>query len=105
MFSFIQSLTTVRSLLFAAAISIILLCYLTTTFIYRPAPVNPVDISEKAPHHSWVPLSADTSTLRPISPGDDTEYLALCVPVHNNPSLIPEFLTHHYHHIGIRRFY
>jgi hypothetical protein len=39
------------------------------------------------------------------APADTEEYVAFCVAHRNQLRDLPEFLTHHYHHHGIRRFY
>jgi Glycosyltransferase family 92 len=33
------------------------------------------------------------------------EYVAVCVAMRNQTRDLPEWLTHHYHHLGIKRFY
>ncbi|KAL8743539.1 MAG: hypothetical protein Q9190_004120 [Brigantiaea leucoxantha] len=38
-------------------------------------------------------------------PGDEDEYVALCIAVKDQHLDLPEFLRHHYHHLGVRRFY
>lgn len=35
----------------------------------------------------------------------DDEYVAICMAVKDQSQDLPEFFIHHYHHIGIRRFY
>lgn len=40
-----------------------------------------------------------------IPPADDEEYVAVCMAVRNQSLDLVEFLVHHYHHLGIRRFY
>ncbi|KAF8858994.1 hypothetical protein BDZ45DRAFT_742807 [Acephala macrosclerotiorum] len=45
----------------------------------------------------------DTKTK--VAPADTEEYVAFCVAHRNQVRDIPEFLTHHYYHHGIRRFY
>ncbi|KAI4235931.1 MAG: hypothetical protein L6R40_006299 [Gallowayella cf. fulva] len=40
-----------------------------------------------------------------LPPADDDEYLAICIAVRNQHRELPELLQHHYHHLGIRRFY
>jgi hypothetical protein len=44
-------------------------------------------------------------TGKPTPPGDEEEYVALCFTAKNESLNLPELLLHHYHHIGIRRFY
>jgi Glycosyl transferase family 2 len=41
----------------------------------------------------------------PLPPPDEEEYLAICMLVRNQGQDLPEVLTHHYYHMGIRRFY
>ena len=38
-------------------------------------------------------------------PTPESEYIAICVSVRDQTLDLPEWLTHHYHHLGIRRFY
>jgi hypothetical protein len=38
-------------------------------------------------------------------PADTDEYVAFCIAHRNQLRDLPEFLNHHYHHHGIRRFY
>ncbi|KAI4087763.1 MAG: hypothetical protein LQ344_006582 [Seirophora lacunosa] len=38
-------------------------------------------------------------------PADKEEYVAICMAVRNQHRELPELLQHHYHHLGIRRFY
>jgi len=35
----------------------------------------------------------------------DDDYIALCLAVKDQADDLPEFFIHHYHHLGIRRFY
>jgi Glycosyl transferase family 2 len=41
----------------------------------------------------------------PLPPADDDEYIAICMSNRNGHLDLPEFLTHHYYHMGIRKFY
>jgi hypothetical protein len=41
----------------------------------------------------------------PGSKADDEEYVAICVAVKDQSEDLKEWFTHHYHHLGIRRFY
>ena len=41
----------------------------------------------------------------PLPPGDDEEDVALCMAVKDQAGDLPEHFTHHYYHLGIRRFY
>ena len=41
----------------------------------------------------------------PLVPGDDEEYVALCMAVKDQVEDLPEYLEHHYYHLGVRRFY
>jgi len=38
-------------------------------------------------------------------PGDNEEYVAICFTAKNESLNLPESFVHHYHHVGIRRFY
>lgn len=41
----------------------------------------------------------------PLAPGDDEEYVALCMAVKDQVEDLPEYFSHHYYHLGVRRFY
>ena len=41
----------------------------------------------------------------PLPLGDDEEYVALCMAVKDQVEDLPEYLSHHYYHLGVRRFY
>ena len=41
----------------------------------------------------------------PLPPGDDEEYVALCLAVKDQVEDLPEYFIYHYYHLGIRRFY
>ena len=41
----------------------------------------------------------------PLAPGDDEECVALCLAVKDQVEDLPEYFTHHYYHLGVRRFY
>ena len=41
----------------------------------------------------------------PLPPPDEDEHIAICMAVKDQGPLLAEFLTHHFHHHGIRRFY
>lgn len=41
----------------------------------------------------------------PLPPPDDEEYMAICMAVKDQSLDLPEFFSHHYFHLGIRRFY
>ena len=41
----------------------------------------------------------------PLPPGDDKEYVALCMAVKAQVEDLPEYFRHHYYHLGVRRFY
>jgi hypothetical protein len=40
-----------------------------------------------------------------VAPGDDEEYMAICMAVKDQSLDLPEFFQHHYYNIGFRRFY
>ena len=40
-----------------------------------------------------------------LPPGDDEEYMSICLMVKNQHLDLPEWFAHYYHHHGIRRFY
>ena len=57
------------------------------------------------------PETPETAALRPsllpVAPveADDDEYVAFCMSVKDQPLDLRESLVHHYHHLGMRRFY
>jgi Glycosyltransferase family 92 len=66
------------------------------------APLEPV---ENASNTTSSEESSDLSTFPPLPPADDEEYMALCILVRDQADDLPEIFVHHYHHMGIRRFY
>ncbi|KAJ3167183.1 hypothetical protein HDU88_002520 [Geranomyces variabilis] len=61
-----------------------------------------IDVTSSEPRPSSIPLPPH-STPTPLQP--ESEYVAICLSVKGQNRDLPEWLTHHYHHIGIRRFY
>jgi hypothetical protein len=63
--------------------------------------------------HEIVTITAQTPGAGEVSiPGfsteedqDDEDYVAVCMAVKDQPLDLPEFLVHHYYHVGIQRFY
>jgi hypothetical protein len=53
---------------------------------------EPPSIDAPSPAHAPAPLPRE-------------EYIAICMAVKDQSLDLPEFFIHHYHHIGIRRFY
>ncbi|KAL8708071.1 MAG: hypothetical protein Q9220_007003 [cf. Caloplaca sp. 1 TL-2023] len=49
--------------------------------------------------------SRDPNRPPPIPPPDNEEYVAICMAVRDQHRELPELLQHHYHHLGVRRFY
>ncbi|KAG9244110.1 hypothetical protein BJ878DRAFT_507707 [Calycina marina] len=49
--------------------------------------------------------STAISTTALTVPGDEEEYVAICFTAKNESLNMPESFVHHYHHVGIRRFY
>ena len=45
------------------------------------------------------------ASVAPFEDGDTTEHVAICLAVKDQYADLTEWLTHHYHHVGIRRFY
>ncbi|ELR02962.1 hypothetical protein VC83_00235 [Pseudogymnoascus destructans] len=45
------------------------------------------------------------TSVAPFEAGDTTEHIAICLSVKDQYADLTEWLTHHYHHLGIRRFY
>jgi hypothetical protein len=55
-----------------------------------------------------VPIGTTLTLVQNIWPGskpDEEEYVAICVAVKDQASDLKEWFSHHYHHLGIRRFY
>jgi hypothetical protein len=48
---------------------------------------------------------SNESTPPPVDAVPSDEYVAICIAVKDQALDLPEFFIHHYHHIGIRRFY
>ncbi|KFY34957.1 hypothetical protein V494_06332 [Pseudogymnoascus sp. VKM F-4513 (FW-928)] len=61
----------------------------------KESPVEPT--APAAPQTTFTPA--------PFDSGDTEEYLAICVSVKDQYLDLLEWLTHHYHHHNIRRFY
>ncbi|TVY43028.1 Glycosyltransferase family 92 protein [Lachnellula subtilissima] len=57
---------------------------------------------QKADEEQNVEADEATALDKPVPPAD---YVAFCVAVKNQAIDLPEFFIHHYHHIGIQRFY
>ncbi|RDL39482.1 uncharacterized protein BP5553_03822 [Venustampulla echinocandica] len=51
------------------------------------------------------PPDTQPSTPAIASETEDENYVAICMAVKNQRKDLPEFLIHHYHHLGIRNFY
>ncbi|KAF4637094.1 hypothetical protein G7Y89_g998 [Cudoniella acicularis] len=60
-------------------------------------------LGSKEPAKAYAPPSTNYSAMYP--PPSDEEYVAICLAVRGQHADLPEFMTHHYHHLGIRRFY
>lgn len=68
---------------------------------------------DRSHHAAWESRTGMASTSQSsadaespsVTPADDDEYVAICIAVRNQHHELPELLQHHYHHLGIRRFY
>lgn len=70
------------------------------------APVTAATTLTSTPHRTRTTTYIPTPTaIAPFNSGDKDEYLAICVAVKDQYADLTEWLTHHYHHLGIRRFY
>lgn len=49
--------------------------------------------------------SISSGATPPLAPGDDEEYVALCIAVKDQVEDLPEYFNHHHYHLGVRRFY
>ncbi|KFY03587.1 hypothetical protein O988_01384 [Pseudogymnoascus sp. VKM F-3808] len=54
------------------------------------------------PTAPYIPIP---SSIAPFSAGDTAEDIAICITVKDQYADLTEWLTHHYHHLSIRRFY
>ncbi|EPS40852.1 hypothetical protein H072_5279 [Dactylellina haptotyla CBS 200.50] len=81
--------TAFRLLVLLCILVMILLSLLSFTFI-----------SPRRTLHA-TPINLNAPSLKPTDP----QYLALCVPMSKDLATLPEFILHHYAHIGIRKFY
>ncbi|KAF3931403.1 hypothetical protein ABW19_dt0201398 [Dactylella cylindrospora] len=81
--------TAFRLLVLLCVLVMILLSLLSFTFI-----------SPRRTLHA-TPINLNAPSLKPSDPN----YLAACVPMSKDLSTLPEFLLHHYFHVGIQRFY
>jgi hypothetical protein len=62
-----------------------------TTSVNNSADLMPTSVSQD-------PISTSEAT-------PEDEYVAICMAVKDQALNLPEFLIHHYHYVGIRRFY
>lgn len=71
------------------------------------------DLDEKArlsnklasPADSGIEATFTKTPYPPIAPGDDEEYMSICIAVKNQHLDLLEWFPHYYYHHGIRRFY
>ncbi|OBT56774.1 hypothetical protein VE04_03731 [Pseudogymnoascus sp. 24MN13] len=62
--------------------------------------------NKETPAEPTAPAAPETTfTPAPFDSGDKDEYLAICVSVKDQYLDLLEWLTHHYHHHNVRRFY
>ncbi|GAM88319.1 hypothetical protein ANO11243_063520 [Dothideomycetidae sp. 11243] len=92
-----------------ARIGASLLLFFVGTTVYLQFLSRSSPTSQSISHHpnakaSYSRLSYDAPPTI-IRSGDHDEYLAVCLFVRDQRRDLPEFLQHHYHNIGIRRFY
>lgn len=66
------------------------------------AQTEKVSDPQKEENEQNVDTDEKTALDKPVPPED---YVAFCVAVKDQAPDLPEFFIHHYHHIGIRRFY
>ena len=58
-----------------------------------------------SPTGSGIGASFTKSPYPPLPPGDDDEYMSICIAVKNQHLDLLEWFPHYYYHHGIRRFY
>ncbi|KFZ19351.1 hypothetical protein V501_00701 [Pseudogymnoascus sp. VKM F-4519 (FW-2642)] len=66
-------------------------------------PIEPSPSTKTRPAATTI-IPTPTS-VAPFDAGDTTEHVAICLAIKDQYADLTEFLTHHYHHLGIRRFY
>ncbi|OBT54615.1 hypothetical protein VE04_06352 [Pseudogymnoascus sp. 24MN13] len=66
-------------------------------------PIEPSPSTKTRPAATTI-IPTPTS-VAPVDAGDTTEHVAICLAIKDQYADLTEFLTHHYHHLGIRRFY
>jgi hypothetical protein len=74
----------------------------TTTKVSLPAQTDGFDDAPPPDADTHLPTP---SAVAPFDSGDTTESVALCLAIKDQYADLTEWLTHHYHHLGIRRFY
>ncbi|TVY26166.1 Glycosyltransferase family 92 protein [Lachnellula hyalina] len=78
----------------------------------KGSPTN-AEGSKKQNHHEANSGATDLTTSVAVAAASasaatgnaEDEYLAICLSVKDQTRDLPEWFTHHYHHIGVRRFY
>lgn len=58
-----------------------------------------------SPTASGIEAAFTTTPYPPLPPGDDEEYMSICIAVKNQHLDLLEWFPHYYYHHGIRRFY
>ena len=66
-----------------------------STHVGKLGAINPATIP-------YIPIP---TSVAPFSAGDTAEDIAICLSVKDQYADLTEWLTHHYHHLSIRRFY
>lgn len=86
-----------------AAIITLITVLTLLSFTFR-AEIHTKVVSLKGQWHNDDKTAAATTTAHPAQDNHD-EYLAICLAVKDQGKDMPEWLQHHYHTMGIKRFY
>ncbi|KFY97580.1 hypothetical protein V498_02002 [Pseudogymnoascus sp. VKM F-4517 (FW-2822)] len=72
-------------------------------------PIEPSPSTQTAPPTSTstarTTIIPTPTSIAPFEAGDTAEHIAICLSVKDQYADLTEWLTHHYHHLAIRRFY
>ena len=84
------------------------MAFLYVFFFFQPSQILPGKLaasksSARNDTQPFDPIITDARTSMHAKP-DDEEYVAICMAVKDQSLDLPEWLIHHYHHLGVRRF-
>ncbi|KFY00794.1 hypothetical protein V490_01197 [Pseudogymnoascus sp. VKM F-3557] len=80
----------------------------SSDYVDEFGPIEPGSSSTTAPPTNTAASTTIIPTPTSVAPfeaGDTSEHVAICLSVKDQYADLTEWLTHHYHHLGIRRFY